>query len=238
VTLKNLGKFYGITLLIGLVVTVIVSLIFGYDKLTVYLVQGELGEFLAALIWFMGYGLLIASISQLAFFAYLFIHQMGQGIFRNGWNAIQVVIILFAIVDLVYFRYLRFGQRDGDILKFIWIPILIVIFGIVVSIYKNKLTGKNVFIPAMFFMVVMTTVELIPFLKVKDMMWLYCTIFALLLCNAFQLLSLPKYNKASFEERKARKIANGTWVEETPESSSKNVKNTQIVTHKKKRKKR
>lgn len=43
-TLKNLGKFYGITLLIGLVVTVIVSLIFGYDKLTVYLVQGELGN--------------------------------------------------------------------------------------------------------------------------------------------------------------------------------------------------
>lgn len=41
-TLKNLGKFYGITLLIGLVVTVIVSLIFGYDKLTVYLVKGEI----------------------------------------------------------------------------------------------------------------------------------------------------------------------------------------------------
>lgn len=232
-TLKNLGKFYGITLLIGLVVTVIVSLVFGYDKLTVYLVRGEFGEFLAALIWFMGYGLLTASISQLAFFAYLFIHQMGQGIFKGGWNAIQVVIILFAVIDLVYFRYLRFGQKDGDILKFIWIPILIVLFGIIVSLYKNKLTGKNVFIPALFFMIVMTTVELIPFLKVKDMMWLYCTIFALLLCNAFQLLSLPKYNKASYEERKARKIARGTWVEEPVQTKG---KNTKVVNKKKKRK--
>ncbi|WP_414044009.1 KinB-signaling pathway activation protein [Macrococcus sp. EM39E] len=236
-TLKNLGKFYGITLLIGLLSTVIVSLVFGYDKLTIYLVKGEMGEFLAALVWFMGYGLLIASISQLAFFAYLFIHQMGQGIFKGGWNAIQVVIILFAIIDLVYFRYLRFGKQDGDILRFIWIPILIVIFGIIVAIYKNKLTGKNVFIPAMFFMVVMTTVELIPFLKVKDMMWLYCTIFSLLLCNAFQLLSLPKYNRLSYEERKARKIERGIWVE--PKTETPPVKKqTQVVSHKKKSKKR
>ncbi|MGK0554111.1 KinB-signaling pathway activation protein [Macrococcus capreoli] len=237
-TLKNLGKFYGITLLIGLVCTVLVSFIFGYDKLTVYLVKGEFGEFLAALIWFMGYGLLIASISQLAFFAYLFIHQMGQGIFKSGWNAIQVVIILFAIIDLVYFRYLRFGQRDGDILKFIWIPIVIVIFGSAVAIYKNKLTGKNVFIPALFFMVVMTTVELIPFLKVQDMMWLYCTIFSLLLCNAFQLLSLPKYNRLSYEERKARKIARGTWEEPVTETTPPVKKQTQVVSHKKKNKKR
>lgn len=233
-TLKNLGKFYGITLLIGLVCTVLVSLVFGYDKLTVYLVKGEIGEFLAALVWFMGYGLLIASISQLAFFAYLFIHQMGQGIFKGGWNAIQVVIILFAIIDLVYFRYLRFGKQDGDILKFIWIPILIVIFGVVVALYKNKLTGKNVFIPAMFFMVVMTTVELIPFLKVKDMMWLYCTIFSLLLCNAFQLLSLPKYNRLSYEERKQRKIERGIWEEPVVESTPVK-KQTQVVSHKKKK---
>ncbi|MCE4957276.1 KinB-signaling pathway activation protein [Macrococcoides caseolyticum] len=237
-TLKNLGKFYGITLLIGLVCTIIVSLVFGYDKLTVYLFKGEIGEFLAALIWFMGYGLLIASISQLAFFAYLFIHQMGRGIFKGGWNAIQVVIILFAIIDLVYFRYLRFGKQDGDILKFIWIPILIVIFGTCVAIYKNKLTGKNVFIPAMFFMVVMTTVELIPFLKVKDMMWLYCTIFSLLLCNAYQLLSLPKYNQLSFEERKARKMARGTWEEPQHRAATSTKKRTQVVTHKKKQKKR
>lgn len=232
-TLKNLGKFYGITLLIGLVVTVLVSLIFGYDKLTVYLFKGEIGEFFAALVWFMGYGLLIASISQLAFFAYLFIHQMGLGIFKGGWNPIQVVIILFALVDLVYFRYIRFGKADGDILKFIWIPILILIFGVAISIYKNKLTGKQVFIPAMFFMIVMTTVELIPFLKVKDTTWLYCTIFALLLCNAFQLLSLPKYNALSLEERKMRKIRQGTWVE--PEVSQPTKKNTTVKPKKKKR---
>lgn len=231
-TLKNLGKFYGITLLIGLITTVIVSLVFGYDKLTVYLIKGEIGEFIAALIWFMGYGLLIASISQLAFFAYLFIHQMGQGIFKGGWNPIQVVIIIFAVIDLVYFRYLRFGKQDGDILKFIWIPLLIVIFGFIVALYKNKLTGKNVLIPALFFMIVMTTVELIPFLKVKDMMWLYCTIFSLLLCNAFQLLSLPKYNRLSYEERKARKIERGIWEEPAEETSVK--KQTQVVSRKKK----
>lgn len=230
-TIRNLGKFYGTTLLIGLISTVFISLIFGYDRLTVYLTRGEIGEFFAALIWFMGYGLLIASISQLAFFSYLFIHQLGLGIFRSAWNPIQVVITLFALFDLIYFRYLRFGRHDGDIIKFIWIPILILITAIIVSYYKTKLTKTNVWIPAMFFMIVMTTVELIPFLRVEDTTWLYCTILPLLLCNAYQLLSLPKYNEASRKERYERKVRTGEIVPEV-----KQVKNTKVTTKKKKNK--
>lgn len=230
-TLKNLGKFYGITLLIGLVSTVIVSFFLGYDKLTIYLTKGEFGEFFAALIWFMGFGLLIASISQLAYFSYLFIHQLGLGIFRSGWTAVQIVVILFAFFDLIYFRYLRFGRVEGDVLKFIWIPILIVLAAILVSYYKKQWTKANVFVPALFFMIVMTTVELIPFLKVEDTTWLYITIVPLLLCNAFQLLMLPKYNAASKEERYNKKVARGEII--PPE---KVVKNTRIKSNKKKRK--
>lgn len=206
-TLRNLLKFYGATLVMGLITTILVSLIFAYDKLTAFLVDGQIGEFLAALIWFMGYGLLIATISQLAYFSYLFIHQLGLGIFRTAWKPIQVVIILFAFFDLVYFRFLRFGEQHGDVVRFIWIPILVLISALLVSYYKSKLTATNVWIPAMFFMIVMTTVELIPFLKVEDTTWLYTTIFPLILCNAFQLLMMPKYNEASKRERANRREA-------------------------------
>ncbi|TDM07864.1 KinB-signaling pathway activation protein [Macrococcus lamae] len=230
-TIRNLGKFYGTTLLIGLISTLLVSLIFGYDRLTVYLVKGQIGEFLAAFIWFIGYGLLIASISQLAYFSYLFIHQLGMGIFRSAWNPIQAVITVFALFDLVYFRFLRFGRQQGDIQQFIWIPILILIAAILVSYFKVKMTKTNVVIPAMFFMIVMTTVELIPFLRVEDTTWLYCTIFPLLLCNAYQLLILPKYNEASQQERYARKVAKGEIVPEKKAA----VKNTRVVAKKKKR---
>ncbi|RIN83787.1 hypothetical protein BU011_13820, partial [Mammaliicoccus sciuri] len=40
---------------------------------------------------------------------------------------------------------------------------------------------------------------------VEDTSWIYLTIFGLLLCNAYQLITLPKYNALSLEERKAKK---------------------------------
>lgn len=202
-TLKYLIQFYRNTLLIGVIVTYISSLIFGYDKVTKYLVAGEVGEFVAASIWFVVVGLLVATISQLAYFIYLFINQLGIGIFGRIWPHVQIVVTIFAIFDLVYFRFLRFGGTD-QIVSFIWLPIVVIIFAIITSNIKNKQSKKNLWIPSMFFMIVMTTVELIPFLRVEDTSWIYLTIFGLLLCNSYQLIMLPKYNELSMEERKKK----------------------------------
>lgn len=214
-TLKYLIQFYRNTLLIGVIVTYISSLIFGYDKVTKYLVAGEVGEFVAASIWFVVVGLLVATISQLAYFIYLFINQLGIGIFGRIWPHVQIVVTIFAIFDLVYFRFLRFGGTD-QIVSFIWLPIVVIIFAIITSNIKNKQSKKNLWIPSMFFMIVMTTVELIPFLRVEDTSWIYLTIFGLLLCNAYQLIMLPKYNELSLEERKKKEKIKG--------SNSKNTK--------------
>ena len=135
-TLKYLIQFYRNTLLIGVIVTYISSLIFGYDKVTKYLVAGEVGEFVAASIWFVVVGLLVATISQLAYFIYLFINQLGIGIFGKIWPHVQIVVTVFAIFDLVYFRFLRFGGTD-QILSFIWLPIVVVIFAIITSNIKK-----------------------------------------------------------------------------------------------------
>lgn len=203
-TLKYLIQFYRNTLLIGVVVTYISSLVFGYEKITKYLMNGEIGEFVAASVWFIVVGLLVATISQLAYFIYLFINQLGIGIFGKIWPHVQIVVALFAIFDLVYFRFLRFGGMN-QIISFIWLPILVVVAALITSYLKNKQSDKNLWIPSMFFMIVMTTVELIPFLRVEDTMWIYITIFGLLLCNAYQLIQLPKYNALSLEERKQKK---------------------------------
>ena len=208
-TLKYLIQFYRNTLLIGVIVTYISSLIFGYDKVTKYLVAGEVGEFVAASIWFVVVGLLVATISQLAYFIYLFINQLGIGIFGNIWPHVQIVVTVFTIFDLVYFRFLRFGGTD-QIISFIWLPIVVIIFAIITSNIKNKQSKKNLWIPSMFFMIVMTTVELIPFLRVEDTSWIYLTIFGLLLCNSYQLIMLPKYNELSLEERKKKEKIKGT----------------------------
>ena len=201
---KYLVEFYFRTLLIGIIVTIFVCLFFEYESFTKYLFSFEFGEFFVSFIWYIAYGALIATVSQLVFFAYLFINPLGLSIFKSFWKVIQIFIIIVAIVDMVYLRLLRFDMDTTQIATFIWVPILIIITAIIVSYFKNKQSETNVIVPALFFMIVMTIVALIPFLKVDDTRWLMRSIFAILACNAFQLLVLPSYIKKSEQRLKAR----------------------------------
>jgi KinB signaling pathway activation protein len=65
-----------------------------------------------------------------------------------------------------------------------------------------KQTNKGAFIPALFFMIVATIVEWVPVLRVNERSWLYLMMFALLACNAYQILILHKLNARSEQERK------------------------------------
>ena len=70
--------------------------------------------------------------------------------------------------------------------------------------YKTKQTNRDAFIPAMFFMIVVTLVEWVPVLRVNEQSWLYLMMFALMACNAYQLLILHKLNLQSEQERQKR----------------------------------
>ncbi len=50
-------------------------------------------------------------------------------------------------------------------------------------------------------MIVATIVEWMPALRVNDHSWLYLMAFALLACNAYQLLILHKLNAQSVQQR-------------------------------------
>ncbi|WP_411843368.1 KinB-signaling pathway activation protein [Salinicoccus sp. HZC-1] len=204
-TSKYLVKFYFRTLLLGMIITAIISLITEYENVTHYLFEGQIGEFLAGLVWFLGYGLLIATVSQVAFFIYLFLHPLGMGIFGKIWPYIQLLLVMYAIFDLFYLRFYRFGVEAGQVWSFIWIPILVVAAGFIVARMKNRATdGANIFIPALFYMIFMTSITLIPFLSVEDTSWIYRSVFTLIICNAVQLLTLPGYIEASEKEKAER----------------------------------
>lgn len=204
-TSKYLVKFYFTTLLIGTVISTVISLILEYENVTSYLFTGEIGEFLAGLVWFITFGLLIATISQIAFFIYLFIHPLGMGIFRSFWPYIQLLLIIYAIFDLFYFRFYEVGVDQGSVWGFMWIPIMMVLFGILVARYKNQqVKDANVFIPSLFFMVFITAITMIPFIVVDDTSWIFRSVFAILIMNAYQLIKLPDYIEASQQEKEAR----------------------------------
>lgn len=204
-TSKYLVKFYLRTLLIGVIITTIASLIIDYQEVTSLLVSGEVAAFFINLVWILGYGLLITTISQFAFFIYLFLNPLGMGLLGRVWPYLQLLLIIYAIFDLFYVRYLTVGD-DLNWVTYMWVPIFVVVAGVVISRIKDKQTiEKNVFIPALFFMIFMTSITLIPF-SAESTEWLYRSIFTLVVTNAYQLLSLPNYVEASKADKARRGV--------------------------------
>jgi len=206
VTSRNLVRLFMTTLGVGGLTTAIVGFIIRWNEMQSYFVEFKIGDILSALIWFIVMGFLFSAISQMGFFAYLTIHRFGLGIFKSVslWNAVQVVLILFALFDLVYLRYENFAKSGQTIFPFFVPALILLAVGVACAWYKMKQTNKQAFIPALFFMIVVTVVEWVPVLRTNSKNWLFLMMFALIACNAYQLLILHKLNTQSEKERQER----------------------------------
>jgi len=206
VTSRNVVKLFFSTLLIGALVTGITGFIIRWDEFAPYFSNFNILKIISTFFWLFGVGLIFSLVSQVSFFAYLTVHRFGLGIFKSAslWNGVQVIFILFALYDLVYFRYKSFAEAGDGILPFLFPAIMILVVGLVTAYFKVKQTNSSTFIPALFFMVVVTILEWVPILRLNDYNWLYLMVFPLLVCNAYQLLILHKLNENSNKERQAK----------------------------------
>ncbi|WAA09389.1 KinB-signaling pathway activation protein [Fervidibacillus albus] len=198
---KNWVKFFLQTLLIGGIVTIFTGFIVQWEKYKPIFIDFHISEIISVAIWLAGIGFIFAVLSQMGFFAYLTLHRIGLGLFRSYWNSVQWVLIVFVLFDLVYFRYRAFAEDQDPLWPYVLVALLIFVVGLVVAYFKTLQSDRRTFIPALFFMVVVTVVEWVPVLRVNDTDWLYLMIFPLVICNAYQLLSLPKFLQKSQEER-------------------------------------
>jgi KinB signaling pathway activation protein len=194
---RNWVRLFLSTLLVGAVSTVIVAFIVRWDQHTELFTNGDVMELLSVVFWYIGVGLIFSIISQMGFFAYLTIHRFGLGIFKSLWNAVQIVLILFVLFDLVYFRYIAFASVGDSLLPYLAFPIFLLMYGLLVAYVKSAQTNKHAFIPAVFFMVVVTTVEWFPALRENEPGWLLFMLFPMLACNSYQLLLLHRLNNNS-----------------------------------------
>jgi KinB signaling pathway activation protein len=195
------------TLVIGGLVTGLTGFIVRWDEFSELFQSAEILQLLSVFIWLVFVGMTFSVISQMGFFAYLTIHQFGLRMFRSVtlWNLVQLVIIAVVVFDLVYFRFKAFAGGKESIAPYIALAIFLLLVSVVTSYVKMKQSNKSTFVSALFFMVVVTILEWLPVLQVKkDSSWLYLMLFALLACNAFQILALPKYNARSEKEREVR----------------------------------
>lgn len=219
-TIRNWVKFAFWALLIGGGVNAIASLFIRWDFYKPFLMNGEIGEFLAAFVWMIVLGMTMSVIAQAGFFAYLTLHQVGVNLFKSLtlWNWVQVLIILIVLVDIIIFRFIpeADGARDG----LIYIGLLLILIGsaVATAMKKVQMTNKpHVLIPTIFFMIVITSLEwIIALMGRTENIDTYVTLllFPFLAVNAYQILMLPKYNMQSevdrnklMERRKARQEA-------------------------------
>ncbi|KAA0560329.1 KinB-signaling pathway activation protein [Rossellomorea aquimaris] len=202
-TIRNWIRFFIHTLVIGGAVTAIAALLIRWDQFGPYIQDGNVIGILSSLLWFIFVGFTFSVISQMGYFAYLTIHQFGMGMFKSLWNPVQVVLIALVLFDLIYFRFRAFAEEGESYTPYIFLGIGILVVGLVVAYMKNQQSEAktNTFVSALFFMIVVTTLEWLPVLLVNSVKWLYLMLLALLACNAFQLLRLPKYIEKSQLDR-------------------------------------
>lgn len=189
---RNWIRLFLSTLLVGAISTIIVGFAIKWSEYKELFLAADIVEILLVVFWLIGVGFIFSIISQMGFFAYLTVHRFGLGLFKSVWSPAQVVLIAFVLFDLIYFRFKVFAKAGESISSYIWIPAIILLLALIIAYFKSKQTNNKAFIPAVFFMVVVTVIEWVPAIRVNDSSWLYLMLFPLLICNAYQLLILPR----------------------------------------------
>lgn len=218
-TVRNWIKFFINSLLIGGIITGVMSLLIRWDDFySAFYTNGEWGEIFAGFIWFVVLGFTMSVVAQTGYFAYLTIHQIGVNLFRSLtlWNWVQLLLIVITIVDLIIFRFKPYANNFSDWVFYLGLLFILVGVSIFTAFQKVKLTEKkHVFISALFFMIVVSTLEWLIGLWIRTEggdAYIALLLFPILAVNMYQLLVLPKYNAKSDEDiakraerRKARK---------------------------------
>ncbi|UOB79236.1 KinB signaling pathway activation protein KbaA [Bacillus sp. ZJS3] len=187
-------RLFFTTLFLGGISTVIIGFVLEWDKYAKFFQNFDGKEIFAVSFWLMGVGFIFSVISQMGFFAYLTIHRFGLGMFRSSslWNIVQLFFIAFVLFDFVYLRSVLIANGEVSLGNNILVAGVLFMFGAIVAYIKSKETNKKAFVPALFFMVVVTILEWVPALRINDTDWLYLMVIPLLLCNAYQLLILHR----------------------------------------------
>jgi KinB signaling pathway activation protein len=202
VTIRNWVKFFFNALLIGGFVTAVAGLIVRWAFFSELLAAGETLQFIGALLWMVFLGFTMSVVAQMGFFAYLTVHQFGVNIFKTLtlWNWVQLLIIAVVLFDLIFFRFRLTSEDTGRTLLYLTLLASLVIVSSITAYFKAKWTKKHTLISALFFMMVITTLEWLPALMVRSGnidTWVTILLFPLLAVNAYQILALPKYNTMS-----------------------------------------
>ncbi|WP_018924622.1 KinB-signaling pathway activation protein [Salsuginibacillus kocurii] len=199
---RKIVFWFWTTIVIGSIAGAVVGVLIDLDM---YLGEGPL-NFILGVIWMLGISAAISVVAQMGFFAYLTVHRFALSLFKSVrlWNWIQWVLIAFVFFDLIFLRYWAYAEPGETLAGYFIMPILLLVFALIIAYWKMKETNRSAFVPALFFMYVITTIEWIPALTVEEVnnsKWLWIYLSPLLAANSWQLLLLHRlYEKPEGED--------------------------------------
>ncbi|SFJ39007.1 KinB-signaling pathway activation protein [Thermoflavimicrobium dichotomicum] len=174
-------------------------------------------------------GTTCASVALLGFFAYLIFNWLGAGFVRNPrtFQWVQVVLIILTVGNLVYLFATKF--MGWNLFFHLLAPLLIIAVAILVAWLKAKWTNVKAFVPSLFFMIVATVIESLPWIKPKTgnvtLSSIFYTVVILLSCNAWQILNLHKWVKRPEKGAKSKQEKPAKHIEKAVTSSPQKKKN-------------
>ncbi|WP_042227058.1 KinB-signaling pathway activation protein [Paenibacillus popilliae] len=192
-TLKKWFYLFWTTLLIGGGITLVMGL-------SLQFIQGEFQNFnglmdgVLNVVQLILSGFTISVYSQMGFFAYLTLNFIAIGLFKKTWTYIQVVLTVIALLDLMFLRMLladNRSQRGGDAMNDILLGLAMLAVALIVGHFKVKASNRTAFIPTLFFMIAITTVETLSVLNISRIAAWYVYL-PLTACNAYQVLMLNR----------------------------------------------
>ncbi|MBN3523708.1 KinB-signaling pathway activation protein [Paenibacillus apiarius] len=136
-------------------------------------------------------GCMISVYSQMGFFAYLTLNYIAFGIFKKAWPYVQVLLTVIVWLDLMFLRTLLAGDTVTNGVNDIILGIVVLVVALVVAYFKVKATNRSAFIPTLFLMIAVTTIETLSALTIGNMATWFVYI-PLAACNAYQVLILHR----------------------------------------------
>jgi KinB signaling pathway activation protein len=186
-SLKKWMKLFGATILIGGVVSLILGVIM--VMLDTFEIP-KADDWLFNLTQMFLSGLTLGAFAHMGFFAYLTLNYIARSIFKRPylWVACQGFVTVFMLVEVAVNLY----DSDFPGYAFWAVPLVLAAASAAVSWIKVKETTSASWIPALFFMIVITVLEAIPAFREGSIASLIYMVLPLFLCNAYQLMMLHR----------------------------------------------
>jgi len=186
--LRKWMKLFGMTILIGAVVTVVGSVciqLFNPDFRDV-----EASGWLSYVLMMALIGIDVRRVRPYGLFRLHDVELYRAQHFQTSvlWLAIQGFLALFVLIEIAYWTY----GSDFPNETYWLLPIGLLAVSLLTAWLKVSQTNPGAWIPTVFFMVSITVAESIPAFRTGDISSLLYQLIPIFICNAYQIMQLHK----------------------------------------------